>query len=171
MKKQLLAFSLVAVVLASFLAGCGDDDGGGGGSCEASAYVGTDTGSHKIFVNGIPGSTLGLGDIQDTLTITDLGSNKVNIFANSLSLNLPGTLNANCSVTLDSVIFEPGDTIFINSATFGQVKIFNVRAGGSGSQSGNTVSTSIKIKKGNTNLALLPNLQNVELKGTFKGVP
>lgn len=170
MKKQLLAFSLVAVVLASFLAGCGDDNGGGG-SCDVTAYVGTDTGSHKIFVNGIPGSTLGLGDIQDTLTISEISSTSINIYANSLSLNLTGNINPNCSITMDSVIFGAGDTIYIASATFGQVKIYNVRAGGSGSQSGNTVSTSIKIKKGNTNLALLPNLQNVELKGTFKRVP
>lgn len=169
MKKQLLAFSLVAVVLASFLAGCGDDDGGGGGCSGVSQFVGTDTGSHKVYVNGIYGI---VPDISDTLVGTATGETTIDIYDYALKETLKGTLDAsNCNkIILDSLIYGPGDTLVIESSTLGTVKIYNIRAGGTGSVSGNTITTSIKIKKGNTNLSILPTLSNVELKGTFKKI-
>ena len=165
MKKHFLAFSLVAVVLATFLVGCGDETNGG---CtpNASIFNGTDTGSHKVYVNGIYGI---VPDIQDTLTGTATSDTRVEIYDNALKQTLYGTIDAaNCSkIILDSLIYGPGDTLVINSATLGVVKIYNIRAGGTGTISGSTVTTSIKIKKGNTNLGILPTLTNVELKGTF----
>ncbi len=169
MKKQLLAFSLVAVVLASFLAGCGDDDGGGGGCSGVSQFEGTDTGSHKVYVNGIYGI---VPDIQDTLTGTATSETTIDIYDNALKQTLKGTLDAsNCNkINLDSLIYGPGDTLVIESETLGTVKIYNIRAGGTGTVSGNTITTLIKIKKGNTNLPILPSLSNVELRGTFKKI-
>jgi hypothetical protein len=168
MKKHFLAFSLVAVVIATFLAGCGDD--ATGCTPDATIFEGTDTGSHKVYVNGIYGI---VPDISDTLTGTATSSTTVDIYDNALKQTLKGTIDAvNCNkITLDSLIYGPGDTLVINSSTLGVVKIYNIRAGGTGTISGTTVTTSIKIKKGNTNLGILPSLTNVELKGTFKVLP
>ena len=175
MKKHLLAFSLVAVVIATFLVGCGSDSGPGGCS-GTTQFVGTDTGYHRVYLNGADVHAL-VPDIQDTMTVTSTSTTTITLHDNALQRDLFGTLDpSNCNkVILDSVIFGAGDTLVINSATLGRVTIYNIRAGGSGTISGSTVATSIKIKKGNTNIGPSPvdlrSLTNVELKGNFKVVP
>lgn len=171
MKKSIfLTFVLAAGFAATFLTGCGDDSAVSG----CIDVTGTDTGSHKVYIGSIAAP---LSPIQDTLTASVSGSN-VTIESKALGRDLTGTIDASdCNkVNLDSVIFVPGDTLFINSTTLGLVKIWGIRGGGSGTINSAGVNTSITISKGATNITSPINLTNLNglglnLKGTFKKIP
>lgn len=131
----------------------------------------TDTGAHKIYI----GSLLApLDPIRDTLSATVSGSTAT-IHSRTLNRNLTGTVDCN-SLTLDSLIFAPGDTLVINSSSLGRVKMYNIRAGGTGTITSTGLSTKITIVKGNTNITSPINLTNLNglglnLQGTFLHLP
>jgi hypothetical protein len=167
--KFFFAFAVVSVFAAVLVSSCSKDSTTtttNNGCINVNGNV--DTGIHRIFgANGTLDLSGLVPDIRDTLSATVTG-NDIEIFDNALNQNLTGTLNCN-DIVLDSVLFGPNDTLVINSATLGRVTIWGVRAGGQGSiATDGTVSTTIKIKKGTTNLAILPDLGGIWLKGTFK---
>ncbi len=96
----------------------------------------------------------------------------------AISLMSFANLNAQkiAHVNLDSLILGAGDTIRIPSgiAPNGTLKIYDLRAGGTGTLDCKTLTTSLKVKAGKTNLGAigpfdLSNLAtlNLELRGTF----
>ncbi len=169
MKKSiLLTFVMAAVVTSTLLTGCGKDSVKGETCFE---YIGTDTGYHKIFLGALPAP---LDPIRDTLTVTKTGD-KIYVKSAILNASLTGKADvSNCNkILLDSFISI--DTIFIPSETFGQVKIWNVRAGGTGTVTATGVTTSLIVAKGRTNIGVLglDNLdgKRLELSGKFLRLP
>lgn len=168
--KLLFAFAVVAAFAAVIVSGCSKSSSTTTTGCYSIDGV-TDTGAHKIYIGSLAAP---LDPISDTLTATVSGSTAT-IYSNALKRNLTGTVNCN-AVTLDSVIFAPGDTLVINSTTLGRVTIFNIRAGGTGTITSTGVTTKITIVKGNTNITSPINLTNLNglglnLQGTFLKLP
>lgn len=167
MKIKLLIFSFIALVIASFSVGCGSDPVDGCVNLDGRR----DTGDHVVWLGPI---NPGLAPIDDTLDATVSGD-VVSINSKALGRVITGTIDpTDCNkVKLDSVIFPVGDTLIIESTTFGIVKIYEIRAGGTGTLSNTGVTTSIKIAKGKTNIYSPPidlrdlNGRNLELKGKF----
>lgn len=178
MKKSiLLTFVLAAGFVATFLTGCGSDGGSTNPNCNTIA--GRDTGSHIVFIDAL---NPGLSPISDTLDASVSGST-VSIASKALGRTLTGTASASdCNtINLDSVIFSIGDTLRIPTTTLpvpgGVVKIWNIRAGGTGTITSNGANTKINIAKGNTNIGPTPlDLRNLSglklnLRGTFLKLP
>ena len=175
MKKLLLTFVFAAFLVATFLTGCTSDPTGGP-TCYSIA--GRDTGDHVVFIDAL---NPGLTPIRDTLDATVSGSS-VNIYSTALGRNLTGTISSSdCNaIALDSVIFSAGDTLKIETTTLpvpgGVVKIWNIRAGGTGTITSTGATTRINIAKGNTNISSPINLTNLtglklNLRGSFLKVP
>ncbi len=171
MKKTLLSFTIAAGIAVSLLSGCGDDK-----PTPAFDYNGSYKGQHRVNINGLDVSAL-VDPISDTLIITKAtGSTSVSIFSKTIGRTLTGTIDTISGIaTLDSLIFVTGDTLRIESTTVaGGVKIWDVRAGGSGKvTTAGVLTTEIKVKKGKSNINIagfdLTDLasSNVSLKGTF----
>jgi hypothetical protein len=138
-------------------------------SCSVSGILGIDTGIHRFFgANGTLDLSGLVPDLRDTLNITQVTSTKLSILSNALNQTINANLLSCNNYVLDSIIFGATDTLIINSATLGRVAIWNVRAGGDMTiMSANSLNTTIKIKKGTTNLAILPDLGGIWFKGTF----
>lgn len=180
MKKTLFLSAFVAFFAATFLTtGCTDDKKSP--TCYKAA--GLDTGAHTIFVGGNPLSILPL--IHDSLTVVSVTSDSITI--KSLSLGgktLTGKLDKNnCNnIILDSLIIGSGPTDTIKIPTTlplpgGAVKIWNVRAGGSGTLTAKGATTTLNIAKAKTNITVAgfdlttipspPLIPTLSLKGTF----
>ena len=174
MKKSILLFVIGATTLAAGLVGCKTKE------CEnPTGFSGTFNGTHRVFIGIADLADLGIVDpIADVIQGTVTGSD-VNISSDLLPRDLEGTISASNSnlVNLDSLILEVGDTIFIPSNTVpgGSLKIWDLRAGGTGTLDCKTINTSLKVKKGRTNYDLevlgknLNNLEGLtlELRGSF----
>jgi hypothetical protein len=170
MKIKLLIFSFVALIIASFSVGCGEDAVDGCVDLNGRR----DTGAHVVWLGAI---NPGLTPINDTLDATASGD-ELRIASKALGRILTASVDpADCNkILFDSVIFATDDTLRIESSTLpvpgGIVKIWNIRGGGSGTVTETGVTTSIKIAKGNTNITAPVNLSNLaglnlELKGKF----
>lgn len=173
MKKTLLSFTIAAGIAATLLSGCGKDPVN-----TAFDYNGSYKGAHRVNLNGNDVSTI-VTPIDDTLTVVrPYGSTSLNVRSAVIGRTLTGSLDTISGVaTLDSLIFSPTDTLKIASTTIsGGVKIWGVRAVGSGSinKSTGVLTTSIKIKKGFSNIQIGPfdlrdlSTTTLELKGSFK---
>lgn len=167
MKKTLLLTSILAAFfVATFTISCDKKTDPKTPTCPD--FVGQDTGFHKIYKGPLEAP---LDPIRDSLSVTKTGDNTISVRSDVLKADLPGSIDAtNCNkIKLDSFISD--DTIRVPSDAFGEVKIWNVRAGGSGEYKDGKVSTSIKVAKGKTNIGVLglDNLdgKGLELKGTF----
>ncbi|HQD12317.1 MAG TPA: hypothetical protein PLW43_05180 [Chitinophagales bacterium] len=163
-----MSFTFAAATAAVLLSGCGDDK-----ETVCPTIAGEYVGTHKVYLGALDASTLGVTPIEDTLSADNAaGATDIELFTAVINMALTGKANCN-TVALDSVIFGPNDSLVIPSATFGQVIIKEVRAGGSGTINGNKLTTSLKIKKGKTNIKTdlidLRDLsgRNLELKGSF----
>ncbi len=168
MKIKFMSFTFAAATAAVLLSGCGDDK-----ETVCPTIAGEYVGTHKVYLGALDASTLGVTPIEDTLSADNAaGATDIELFTAVINMALTGKANCN-TVALDSVIFGPNDSLVIPSATFGQVIIKEVRAGGSGTINGNKLTTSLKIKKGKTNIKTdlidLRDLsgRNLELKGSF----
>lgn len=171
MKKTLLSFTIAAGIAATLLSGCGKDPVN-----TAFDYNGSYKGAHRVNINNLDVSAL-VDPIQDTLRVTKTpGNPNISVYSAVIGRTLTGTLDTVSGIaTLDSLIFDPTDTLKIASTTVaGGVRIWGVRAGGSGKiTTAGVLTTSIKIKKGFSNINIagfdLTNLStaNLELKGTF----
>ena len=180
MKKTIFLTAIVAFFAATFLTtSCTDSKKGP--TCYNSA--GLDTGAHTIYLNGNTLSILPL--IHDSLTVVSVTSDSVTI--KSLSLGgqtLTGKLDKNdCNkIILDSLIIGSGPTDTIKIPTTlplpgGVVKIWSVRAGGSGTITANGATTTLNIAKAKTNITVAgidltnipspPIVSTISLKGTF----
>ena len=173
MKKSILLFVIGATTLAAGLVGCKTKE------CEnPTGFSGTFHGTHKVFIGTADLAALNLvTPIADVIVGSVSGSN-VTIGSDILPIDLTGTISASNSniVNLDSLILGAGDTIRIPSgiAPNGTLKIYDLRAGGTGTLDCKTLTTSLKVKAGKTNLGAigpfdLSNLAtlNLELRGTF----
>ena len=173
MKKSILLFVIGATTLAAGLVGCKTKE------CEnPTGFSGTFNGTHKVFIGAADLAALNLvTPIADVIVGSVSGSN-VTIGSDILPIDLTGTISASNSniVNLDSLILGAGDTIRIPSgiAPNGTLKIYDLRAGGTGTLDCKTLTTSLKVKAGKTNLGAigpfdLSNLAtlNLELRGTF----
>ncbi len=168
MKIKFMSFTFAAATAAVLLSGCGDDK-----ETVCPTIAGEYVGTHKVYLGALDASTLGVTPIEDTLSADNAaGATDIELFTAVINMDLTGKANCN-TVALDSVIFGPNDSLVIPSETFGQVIIKEVRAGGSGTINGNKLTTSLKIKKGKTNIKTdlidLRDLsgKNLELKGSF----
>ncbi len=182
MKKSiLLTFVLAAGFVATFLTGCGSDP-----APTCNSITGRDTGSHVIYFGSNTNSLLPL--ISDTLDAVAINGDSVTIKSKALgNKTLTGKLDPNnCNkIILDSFVVGdgPSDTLKIPTATLpidgGLVKIWNVRAGGSGEITANGAKTQLNIVKGKTNIVIgpidfttIPNaLGPLSLRGTFLKLP
>ncbi len=179
MKFKLLIFSFIAMVIASFSVGCGKSDSVN----ECTDFPRNDTGAHAVYINGIPPGL----NIHDSLQSSQSGLT-LTITSLALGRNLIGHQDSiDCNkIAMDSLIIGDGptDTLKIPTTSLpipgGFVKIWNVRAGGTGTVTPTGVTTSIKIKRGETNINVGPpgfpitldlrdlSGKNLELKGSFK---
>lgn len=139
------------------------------------SVTGRDTGTHTLFIDAL---NPGLSAIRDTLDILKTG-NLVTINSSALGRFLSGTISCN-DITLDSLIFSNGDTLRIPTTTLpvdnGIVKIWGIRAGGTGTVIENGLTTKINIAKGSSNITSPINLSNLSglkmnLRGTFLKLP
>ncbi|MCB0507087.1 MAG: hypothetical protein R2739_08020 [Chitinophagales bacterium] len=175
MKKTLfIVFAIAAGFVATTLSGCSDDGTKVDGCNEV---AGLDTGGHLVYIGDL---NPGLDAIRDSLTASVSGSN-VTIHSTALGRTLTGTIDASdCNkINLDSVIFQPGDTLSIVTSSLpvpgGVVKIWGIRGDGTGTITSTGSTTRIDIKEGHTNISSpldLTNLKNLglNLRGTFLNV-
>lgn len=169
MKIKFMSFTFAAATAAVLLSGCGDDN-----EAVCPTIAGEYVGTHKIFLKGIDATVFKVTPIEDILTANNAaGATEIELFSAAIN-NMRLTGKANCNtVALDSVIFEPTDTLRVPSEAFGEVIITDIKAGGTGTINGNKLTTTLKIKEGKTNikndLIDLRDLkgQQLELRGTF----
>lgn len=177
MKKTLLSFTFAAGIAITLLSSCGKESTS---TCNPDGFKGTFNGNHKVKIGLANLADLNIIEpIEDQIIGTVVGDS-VNITSDLLPIALTGTINASNPnlVNLDSVILGLGDTIRIPSgvAPDSVLKIWDLRAGGTGTLDCNTINTSLKVKTGKTNLTIafgtfnLSNLNNLglELSGSFK---
>ena len=174
MKKTFLNFTVIAGIAATLLSGCGDN----AKNCNPDGFKGTFNGSHKVKIGSADLAALGVVDPITDVLVSSVSGSQVTISSDLLPINLTGTINASNSnlLNLDSLILGSGDTIRIPSgiAPNDTLKIWDLRAGGTGTLDCNTVNTSLKVNSGKTNLGAigsfnLANLNNLnlELAGSF----
>ena len=173
MKKSILLFVIGATTLAAGLVGCKTKE------CEnPTGFSGTFNGTHKVFIGAADLAALNLVTPIADVIVGSVSGTSVTIGSDILPIDLTGTISASNSniVNLDSLILGAGDTIRIPSgiAPNGTLKIYDLRAGGTGTLDCKTLTTSLKVKAGKTNLGAigpfyLSNLAtlNLELRGTF----
>jgi hypothetical protein len=173
MKKSILLFVIGATTLAAGLVGCKTKE------CEnPTGFSGTFNGTHKVFIGAADLAALNLVTPIADVIVGSVSGTTVTIGSDILPIDLTGTISASNSniVNLDSLILGAGDTIRIPSgiAPNGTLKIYDLRAGGTGTLDCKTLTTSLKVKAGKTNLGAigpfdLSNLAtlNLELRGTF----
>ncbi|MCC6517161.1 MAG: hypothetical protein IT275_12500 [Chitinophagales bacterium] len=169
MKKTILfTFVFAAFFAATFMTSCSNTSGP---TCHSVA--GSDTGAHSIYMDALHIGLL--APIRDSLHASVSGSD-VTISSSALGRNITGKISASdCNaIVLDSVIFLPGDTVSIPSAIApgGMVKIYDVRAGGSGTITATGATTKISVAKGKTNISSPIDIRNIDgmklnLRGTF----
>ena len=173
MKKSILLFVIGATTLAAGLVGCKTKE------CEnPTGFSGTFNGTHKVFIGAADLAALNLVTPIADVIVGSVSGTSVTIGSDILPIDLTGTISASNSniVNLDSLILGAGDTIRIPSgiAPNGTLKIYDLRAGGTGTLDCKTLTTSLKVKAGKTNLGSiggfnLANLNNLnlELAGSF----
>ena len=173
-KKLFLAFVIAAGFSATLLTGCGDDTN----TCNPDGFKGTFNGNHKVKIGLADLAALGVVDPIPDVLVSSVTGSQVSITSDLLPIALTGTISASNSnlLNLDELILGAGDTIRIPSgiAPDDTMKIWDLRAGGTGNLDCNTVTTSLKVKAGKTNLGSiggfnLANLNNLnlELAGSF----
>jgi len=177
MKKTLFAFTLAAGFAATLLTGCGPDETGT--TCSPDGFKGTFNGAHKVWIGSADLAALNIIPAIDDQLSSNVVGDSINISSELLPISLTGTISASNAnlINLDSLILGPGDTIRIPSgvAPDSVLKIYDLRAGGTGTLDCNKVTTSLKVRSGKTNLTIafgsfnLSNLTglNLELKGSF----
>ncbi|MBK9793667.1 MAG: hypothetical protein IPP60_11425 [Sphingobacteriales bacterium] len=181
MKKSiLLTFVLAAGFVATFLTGCGTDSGP---TCNS--ITGRDTGIHIVYLDELnPGIT----PIRDTLDAT-ISGDVVTIQSKALGKALVGKISSsNCNlINLDSFFIGsgPADTLRITTTSTaltlqqndGVIRIWNVRAGGTGTITSTGATTKLSIAKGNTNITSLGGVlqdlsgRKLNLRGSFLKLP
>jgi hypothetical protein len=180
MKKTLFLTSVLAAfsVATFFTTGCSEKKTNGP-TCNTVA--GTDTGAHVIYIGGNTNDLL--PKVQDSIIAVSVTKDSVTITSKALGNKmLTGKLDPNdCNkILLDSLYVGsgPSDTIKIPTTLplpGGYVKIWNVRAGGTGTLTANGATTVLNIAKGKTNIVVGPldfttipmSLGQLSLRGTF----
>ena len=175
MKKSILLFVIGVTTLAAGIVSCTSDP-----KCSnPDGFSGTFNGTHKVFIGAADLAALNLVTPIADVLVGSVSGSTVSISSDILPIDLTGTISASNSsiVNLDSLITGVNDTIIIPStiAPGGFLKIYDLRAGGTGTLDCKTLTTSIKVKAGKTNLTTaigtfnLSNLAglNLELRGTF----
>lgn len=173
--KLLFSFAVVAAFAVVMFSGCSkSSDTNTNDGCFDFATA-SDTGQHTVYAGSV---ALPLSKIHDSL-YANVSGTTVTVHTQALDRNLVGHINSSdCNqIDLDSVIFGDLDTLRIPTTLPGLggfVKIWGVRAGGTGKIDANGVlSTQINVVNGHTNINAPIDLTNISpslglnLKGTF----
>jgi hypothetical protein len=139
--------------------------------CLSTAVDGIDTGYHMLFIGDLNPS---LTPLRDSLLVLSVAASVI-IRSQQIKRVLNGIISCN-TIQFDSIIFLPTDTIRIPTTTLpvsgGDIKIWNVRAGGFATITPTGLNTRINIAQGKSNLTEPIDLSNfsgkdINFRGTF----